>query len=97
MVTMKDWEEAGDFNSAAKPGDAVDKKIVDTFIDSMPPVVLERGFVQAGEPYSHEYDILSNRWKPTFATFKRDNQGKWIYCGRCFVGCVTEPPRSCKE
>ena len=55
LVTYADWEAAGSFEKAASPGDAVEERIVDEFLNCLPPVRQERGFIQCGEPYSHEY------------------------------------------
>ena len=52
---------------------------------------LERGdLVQAGEPYSHQYDPEAERWRATYTTFAKVD-GEWTYCGKCFVGKTKEP------
>lgn len=56
IVTYADWEAAGDFSKAAQPGDYVEERIVDDMRDVLPPAKMERGFLQVGEPYSHEFD-----------------------------------------
>lgn len=53
---MADWSAAGDFEKAAKPGDLVDEEIVEEFVNCLPPTTLRGDLVQAGEPYSHQYD-----------------------------------------
>jgi hypothetical protein len=90
-VSYADWEEAGDFEKTARPGDYVEEKIVDEFLGCVPPVTNKTGFVQCGEPYSHELDS-QGRFHPTFSTFVQSGD-RWIYCGHCFVGQTAEPPR----
>ena len=53
---MADWSAVGDFEKAAKPGDLVDEEIVEEFVNCLPPTTLRGDLVQAGEPYSHQYD-----------------------------------------
>ena len=53
----------------------------------------ERGFIQCGEPYSHEYDPETGHWKATFATFQKQGD-TWHYCGNCFAGKSTEPKKA---
>lgn len=90
IVTYSDLEAAGDFNKAAHPGDYVEDRIVDDMRDLFPPVKMERGFLQAGEPYSHEFDPEAGRWRSTFPTFIKEGKN-WKYCGNCFIGKTTEP------
>lgn len=92
VVTYADWEAAGSFDKAAKPGDAVEERIVDEFLNCLPPVRQEYGFIQCGEPHSHEFDPETGRWRATFATFQR-LAGVWHYCGNCFAGKSVEPVR----
>jgi hypothetical protein len=93
LITYADWEAAGSFEKAASPGDAVEERIVDEFLNCLPPVRQEWGFIQCGEPYSHEYDPETGHWRATFATFqKRDDT--WYYCGNCFAGKSTEPKKA---
>ncbi|WP_243422662.1 hypothetical protein [Pseudoflavonifractor phocaeensis] len=63
---------------------------MDEFLNCLPPVSQSMGFVQCGEPFSHEYDPETGRWRATFATFQKQG-GVWHYCGNCFAGKVTEP------
>ena len=92
LVTYADWEAAGSFEKAAQPGDSVEERIVDEFLNCLPPVRQERGFVQCGEPYSHEYDPEAGHWRATFATFQKRGEA-WYYCGNCFAGKSTEPEK----
>ena len=92
LVTYADWEAAGSFEKAANPGDYVEEYIIDQMRDCLPPACMDFGFLQMGEPYSHELDPDTGRWRPTFATFKKGGQ-HWIYCGNCFYKHDT-PPKS---
>lgn len=47
--------------------------------------------MQAGEPYSHEFDPETGHWRGTFPTFVKEGQN-WKYCGNCFIGKTTPPP-----
>lgn len=91
IVTYSDWEAAGDFSKAAQPGDYVEERIVDDMRDVLPPAKMERGFLQVGEPYSHEFDPETGHWRGTFPTFVKEGQN-WKYCGNCFTGKTTPPP-----
>lgn len=91
IVTYADWEAAGDFSKAAQPGDYVEERIVDDMRDVLPPAKMERGFLQVGEPYSHEFDPETGHWRGTFPTFVKEGQN-WKYCGNCFIGKTTPPP-----
>ena len=90
IVTYADWEAAGDFGKAAQPGDYVEERIVDDMRDVLPPAKMERGFLQVGEPYSHEFDPETGHWRGTFPTFVKEGQN-WKYCGNCFIGATEEP------
>lgn len=89
-MTMDDWREVGDFERAAKPGDLVDEEIVEEFVNCLPPTTLRGDLVQAGEPYSHQYDLETDQWRATYTTFAKVD-GEWVYCGKCFVGKTKEP------
>ena len=65
IVTYSDWEAAGDFSKAAQPGDYVEERIVDDMRDVLPPAKMERGFLQVGEPYSHESVSYTHLTLPT--------------------------------
>ena len=96
IVTMKDWEAARSFDEAAKPGDLVEVEIVEEFLNCLPPVVNWSHLMQCGEPHSHEPDPETGRWRATYATFHRTEDG-WVYCGNCFAGEITEPTKKNKE
>ena len=95
LVTYADWKAAGSFEKAANPGDYVEACIIDQMRDCLPPACMNFGFLQMGEPYSHELDPDTGKWKPTFVTFKKDGQ-HWTYCGNCFYKQDT-PPKSDKK
>lgn len=90
VVTREDWAQAGDFIKAARPGDLVEAEIVDEMVNCLPPATLRSGCTQMGEPYSHELDTKTGRWRATYITFKREADG-WVYCGCCFQGDTTQP------
>lgn len=90
LVTMADWIEARTFERAARPGDAVIPEIVDHFLNDLPPATHRESLIQCGEPYDHQRDPKTGRYKPTFATFHKED-GQWVYCGNCFIGEITEP------
>ena len=76
----------------AKPGDYVEKAVVDNAVDCIPPAYMSSRCTQMGEPYSHRLDPKSGRWRATYATFKccPDTSGIWEYCGHCFQGETEE-------
>ena len=69
-------------------GDYVEKAVVDSAMDCMPPACMSGQCSQMGEPYSHREDPDTGRWRATYATFKRcpGTQDIWEYCGHCFRG-----------
>lgn len=92
VVTMDLWKASGDFEKAANPGDLVDEEVVEEFVGLLPPTTLRGNLVQVGEPYSCQYDPDTDRWRSTYTTFAKVD-GKWTYCGKCFVGKNEEPRR----
>ena len=90
VLTYADWAAAGDFAAAAKPGDAVEERIVEEFLCCVPPASNRTGYVQCGEPYNHQRDPRTGTWEPTYTTFGK--RGKtWYYLGHCFYGDTVEP------
>lgn len=76
--------------STAKPGDYVNRDVVDNAINCLPPACMRSDCTQLGEPYSHRIDE-NGRYRATFATFKKVFGEKleeqiWQYCGNCFRG-----------
>ena len=92
VLTMEEWEAAGDFESFAKPGDPVEEAIVDEFMNCVPPLILRANLMQGGEPYSSREDPRTKRWRQTYTTFER-RAGQWYYCGHCFPGETVEPEK----
>lgn len=96
FVTYADWEAAGDFMKAAHPGDFVEERIVEEFLNSVPPASHRAGYIQSGEPYSHREDPRSGRFRATYPTFQKEGYN-WIYRGCCFLGNTTEPQHIKRE
>lgn len=86
VKTMDGWHDSGfgDFNDYFNIGDKVDQSVIDHFMDILPPRSISSGFLQVGEPYSHEPDE-EGRYRPTWTTFLR-RDGRWYYAGQCFAG-----------
>lgn len=82
LKTYQDWE--GDLTKYLQVGDEVDRRMVDYFINVLPPACMNGRCVQMGEPYCHEEDS-SGILRPKFLTLKLEN-GKWYYAGACFSG-----------
>lgn len=70
---------------ALNVGDYVVEKIVDDMIDCLPPVCMNFGFAQCGEPYSSRIDGKGKQ-RTTYTTFKKITDDVWEYCGDCFKG-----------
>ena len=88
IKTMSGWEDsdADSFMDYCNPGDFVDDDIVDYFLNVVPPVTFEAGFVQCGEAISHKPDPdKEGRYRATYATFVQEGDG-WKFCGECFAG-----------
>lgn len=83
--TMEDWKQsdANYFNDFCKPGDLVGQDIVDYFVNSITPILLSDRLVQAGEAYSSRIDPEDNKYKSTYITFERMDNG-WVFRGNCF-------------
>ena len=90
IVTREDWVKARNFMKAANPGDLVVEEIVDEMRNCVPPASMKPGYLQAGEPYSHELDTESGRWRATYMTFRMVGRD-WQYCGCCFLGGTEQP------
>lgn len=71
---------------AARPGDYVEDAVVDEAMNTLPPAGMRSDCSQLGEPYSHQEDPDTGKWRATYATFKRITHGIWEYCGHCFMG-----------
>ncbi|MCR2047837.1 hypothetical protein NSB25_11135 [Acetatifactor muris] len=92
IKTMAGWHEFAENNSNGswdkycKPGDLVDEGVYDYFLDVLPPRSMERGYLQVGEPHSHQMNVATGKVQATYATFRRAEKGIWMYCGNCFAG-----------
>lgn len=92
IKTLDDWRKSGlrTWEDFCKPGELVTEDIVDEFVNSVPPVTLRNGIVQAGEAYSTQPDengALKNTYI-TFTYLDKDSAGRslWRFEGYCFVG-----------
>lgn len=92
------WHESGlgSFEDYFRIGDEVTEELVDYFMDLLPPAYMGYGMLQVGEPYSHECDPETEKWRATYTTFVK-SEGKWRYVGECFykqeVNRVTDKSR----
>jgi hypothetical protein len=96
VKTYAGWSESGlgNFSDYCQPGDEVDEKVVDYFLNVVPPASHRSDLIQCGEPYSHELDE-KGKLRATFTTFAKLD-GVWHYMGECFVGGTvhrTKTPR----
>lgn len=83
-ITMEMWAEAGSFEKIAEPGDTVDEEIADHFLNVLPPLVQKEGYFQCSEPYSHVKTDDGKFYAPTYTTFRKNREGKWVFIGNCF-------------
>lgn len=90
----KVWTEDDFEYSKAAVGDYVDAQVVMNAMDCLPPVRMGLSCAQMGEPYSHKIDNVTDKLRPTFATFKvvegDFTEGVWKFCGYCFAGETKE-------
>lgn len=99
VKTLEGWgnftNETGksSWGDYAKPGDLVDEKTADYFLNIMPPASMNHGYFQVGEPYEHLLDEETGSYKAVFPTFLRVNEGTWRWCGNCFKGKTEEPKK----
>lgn len=85
MKLFSDWENSGkSFTAFAQPGDPVEERIVDHFLNILPPF-MHSGSIQSPEAC----DYVQGR--NTYLTFARAPGGGWIYAGQCHYGKTTEP------
>lgn len=88
VKTRKGWHQSGltMFEDYCFPGDEVDEDIVDYFINIVPPITLRSSCTQIGEANSTKLDS-NGRYRNTYSTFHRIENGHWIYDGDCFKDC----------
>ena len=84
MKTLNEWRDSkyNTIQEYLKVGDIVDENMVDYFLNILPPIRWSRNFIQVGEVS----DFINGR--NTYMTFERE-EGKWKYCGDCYVGSST--------
>lgn len=70
----------------ARVGDLVTEDVVNNAINCLPPACMRSDCTQLGEPYSHQLDTSTGKYRAIYATFKRVTDGIWEYCGNCFRG-----------
>ena len=81
---------------AAEPGDYVEDKIARDAGECVPTPVYSERLIQCGEPHDSAFDDWSKKWRSTHATFMRVTEDVWMYCGNCFFGKTSEPPKENK-
>lgn len=98
IKSISGWHEFAKKNTDARswgdyahPGDYVDEGVYDYFLEILPPRIMERGYLQAGEPHSHRMNAAIGRVQATYATFQKVRKGVWMYLGNCFAGGTWEP------
>lgn len=96
IKTMAGWHEFaknnsnGSWDKYCKPGDLVDEEVYDYFLEILPPRSMERGYLQVGEPHSHQMNADTGKVQATYATFQKVRKGVWMYLGNCFAGYTWE-------
>lgn len=86
VKTLKAWDESGimSFEDFFRPGDTVDRAVVDHLINAIPPTIELSFYFQGGEVFSYER-AGKDGIRPTFATFVRtDEEDQWLFEGYCF-------------
>lgn len=89
IITRKEWEAFG-FDDSFRPGDYVANDIIAELRDCLPPAWNASTLFQLGEPYSHEVDPETRKWRATYDTFVRVTRNDWRYVGHCFRGQTEE-------
>lgn len=92
VKTIEGWykSECYSWDDYAKPGDLVDESVFEYFLNILPPRSLQRGYLQVGEPHSHELNPKTGRMQATYMTFTKTEEGLYRYCGNCFSGETEE-------
>lgn len=75
VYTSENWAADGTFKATI--GQIVADDVVAQLRDSVPPQTMQRGLLQIGEAYSHDYDGA-----PLYTTFSKTADG-WMFCGHC--------------
>ena len=79
IITLEDF----DFKKI-NIGDLVEEKVVDYYINVLPPASMSSNCTQVGSPALHLEDVRDGKVKPVYATFERVDSNSWRYCGNCF-------------
>lgn len=84
--TLNSWLNCGihNFFDFIYPGDAVDKELIDHYVNGMDGTVETENYLQAGKAISVMYDDKSSVW-PAYVTFTKKDDG-WYYVGICRQG-----------
>lgn len=91
MKTLRNWHKSGinSWEQYATAGDEIDRETYDYFLNILPPIVLECGFFQVGEPFAMVLDERHQKWRSIYPTFSEDedNNGRqcYRYLGNCFA------------
>lgn len=87
--TLEGWEQSGipNFGDYVLPGDYVDDKMVNYFLDILPPASTSAGYLQAGEALAYVPDEKGT-FRSCFTTFVMEYHNKWRYCGACHLNQI---------
>ena len=95
IKSLEEWNKsnAKEITDYLKIGDRVDRKLIDYFVDSLPPVTLTGEIVQIGGVFS-----ISPNGKNTYITFAIDKPfGDWYYMGACEKGSIINAEKTFEE
>lgn len=81
-VYNEDWL----YFDALEIGDYVESKVIDNFMDMLPPACMRSDCFQIGEPANSKIDETTGKERSTYGTFSRIDEDTWMYCGDCFRG-----------
>lgn len=77
IKTYDNW--TGSLSEYLNVGDVVDERLVNHFLNLLPPAYNSSILIQYGEPYSY----VDN--KIVYITFAKENNN-WIFKGYCYIG-----------
>lgn len=89
IKTYKGWinSDADTIDKYLNPGDLVDEEMYNYFLNILPPLVLDKYYLQVGGAC----DYVSGNY--TYVTFIFEN-GNWIYKGECHKNQATHLKRA---
>lgn len=90
-ITKEVWN--GFFTRIAEPGDTVDQEIIHEMMNAQSPVRVGDGYLQPGGAFAFIPDENGNI-RPTYMTFKKNQDGVWVYYGTCFPGETIHHPET---